>query len=203
LTKTGKKAIIHLEKLMRNSERILKFAILGLLCREPMTGYDLSKEFSHGLLRYWNATHSQIYPELKKLVDEGLVVFNVVMQGKLEKKLYTLTGSGRAEFMDWLTIYEPVEQNAKDVFKLRLYFSDSMSDQELLTQLEAQYKMRLEHAAVRLKKSYEGIDPARLSRTDRGDYLAFELGIYLERAEIAWLERSIALIKESLGAGGA
>ena len=198
MTKAEQSGIIPTEK-MRNGERILKFAILGLLCREPMTGYDLSKEFNHGLLRYWKATHSQIYPELKKLIDEGLVLFEVVKQGRLEKKRYTLTGQGRAEFMGWLTTYEPIEQNAKDVFKLRLYFSDNISDDELLAQLEAQYRMRREHFAVRLKKSYEGIDPTRLSRADRGDYLAFELGIYHERAEIDWLERSITLLKENVG----
>ena len=50
--------------------------ILGLLCRESMTGYDLNKEFNHGLLRYWKATHYQIYPELEKLIDERLVIFD-------------------------------------------------------------------------------------------------------------------------------
>ena len=44
--------------------RTLKYAILGLLNREPMTGYDIAKEFSKDLGEFWNAKHSQIYPEL-------------------------------------------------------------------------------------------------------------------------------------------
>jgi DNA-binding PadR family transcriptional regulator len=180
---------------MKNEVRTLKYAILGLLSREPMTGYDLSKEFSHGLLRYWNSTPSQIYPELKKLVDEALVVFDVVSQGKLEKKLYTLTRAGQDEFLCWLTRDEPMELNTKDVFKLRLYFSGSMSDANLLTQLESQLKVRRERYAIRLEKSYDEIDPTLLSRADRGDYLALELTIYREQADIQWFERSITLLK--------
>ncbi|MCX8179105.1 MAG: PadR family transcriptional regulator, partial [Candidatus Aenigmarchaeota archaeon] len=41
--------------------RTLKYAILGLLNRKPMTGYDLSKEFSYQLGNFWSANHSQIY----------------------------------------------------------------------------------------------------------------------------------------------
>lgn len=51
----------------------LKYAILGLLNRKNMTGYDLSKEFETTLFEFWNAKHSQIYPELKSLSENGLV----------------------------------------------------------------------------------------------------------------------------------
>ncbi len=47
--------------------RTLKYAILGLLNRNPMTGYDIVKEFNFQLAEFWNAKHSQIYPELKKI----------------------------------------------------------------------------------------------------------------------------------------
>ena len=53
----------------------LKYAILGLLNRKNMTGYDLSKEFETTLFEFWNAKHSQIYPELKKLTEEGCVAY--------------------------------------------------------------------------------------------------------------------------------
>ena len=53
----------------------LKYAILGLLNRNEMTGYELSKEFETTLFEFWNAKHSQIYPELKKLTEEGSVAY--------------------------------------------------------------------------------------------------------------------------------
>ena len=61
----------------------LKYAILGLLNRKNMTGYDLSKEFETTLFEFWNAKHSQIYPELKSLSENGLVRYEVEITGNV------------------------------------------------------------------------------------------------------------------------
>lgn len=68
--------------------RVLTYAILGFLDREPMTGYDITTEFKDKEIReFWHAKHSQIYPELKKLTEEGFIEFTIQIQGsKLEKK---------------------------------------------------------------------------------------------------------------------
>ena len=55
--------------------RTLKYAILGLLNQKEMTGYDLMKQFESTLCEFWSAKHSQIYPELKKLTEEGSVAY--------------------------------------------------------------------------------------------------------------------------------
>ena len=52
--------------------RTLKYAILGLIRRGPVTGYDIAREFrSQALSNFWHAKHSQIYPELKKLLEKA------------------------------------------------------------------------------------------------------------------------------------
>ena len=56
--------------------RTLKYAILGLLNQKKMTGYDLMKQFESALCEFWSAKHSQIYPELKKLTEEGCVAYS-------------------------------------------------------------------------------------------------------------------------------
>ena len=38
--------------------RTLKYAILGLINRNPLTGYDITKEFNSGLVEFWYAKHS-------------------------------------------------------------------------------------------------------------------------------------------------
>ena len=38
----------------------LRYAILGLLNRWDMSGYDLTKEFETTLAEFWGAKHSQI-----------------------------------------------------------------------------------------------------------------------------------------------
>lgn len=82
----------------------LRFAILGLLAREPLTGYDLRKQFDSSVSFFWSAKHSQIYPELKALARERLVTFEVVRQAaKPDKKVYTITQSGRAALEAWVS----------------------------------------------------------------------------------------------------
>ena len=51
----------------------LRHALLGVLTDEPRTGYGLLKHFEQSLAYAWPASHSQIYPELARLLDEGLI----------------------------------------------------------------------------------------------------------------------------------
>lgn len=120
--------------------RTLKYAILGLINREPMTGYDITREFnSNNLANFWYAKHSQVYPELSRLMEEKLVTCEVVIQGeKLEKKLYSITEAGKQQLQEWLMKDEPLEATPKDVFRLRMYFSDFMTPEQLKTHLTNQ-----------------------------------------------------------------
>ena len=75
----------------RTMVRALKYAILGLLSQESCSGYDLSLALSGALQEFWSANHSQIYPELKRLSEEGLVNYQVEISGNvLERKVYSL-----------------------------------------------------------------------------------------------------------------
>ena len=101
----------------------LKYAILGLLNRKNMTGYDLSKEFETTLFEFWNAKHSQIYPELKSLSENGLVRYEVEITGNvLEKKVYSITEKGREDFYKWEESLNPLKPVPKDEFRLQLFF---------------------------------------------------------------------------------
>lgn len=67
--------------------RTLKYAILGLLNQKEMTGYDLMKQFESTLCEFWSAKHSQIYPELKKLTEEGAsLIRRSLLTTRLRKK---------------------------------------------------------------------------------------------------------------------
>lgn len=63
--------------------RTLKYAILGMLMQKSMTGYELMQQFESALCEFWTANHSQIYPELKKLTEEGMVNFKVEISGNI------------------------------------------------------------------------------------------------------------------------
>ncbi|SHI91126.1 PadR family transcriptional regulator [Propionispora hippei] len=178
--------------------RTLKYAILGLLNRGPLTGYDITKEFASALGNFWSAKHSQIYPELKKLADEGLVVFHTVTQGeKLEKKLYTITPDGRKDFLQWLNQDEPLEPTPKDIFKLKTYFSDALPLGKRIEQFQSQLIKRREKLYIlknHKEKLYGSINPASLTDRQRSDYLVLQGAILREEAYVTWLRESIALL---------
>ena len=127
----------------------LKYAILGLLNRNEMTGYELSKEFETTLFEFWNAKHSQIYPELKSLNAEGLIQYRVEITGNvLEKKVYTITDEGRRDFSEWEETLCPIQTASKDESRLRLFFLDGASpdfQQRFLADQLSQHQKHLEH----------------------------------------------------------
>jgi len=73
----------------------LGYAILGLLSREELSGYDLTQRMKGRIGYFWSARHSQIYPELARLEEGGYVVHGVVeQQERPDKKVYEITAKG-------------------------------------------------------------------------------------------------------------
>ena len=73
----------------------LGYALLGLLAREPLSGYDLAQRLKGRVGFFWQARHSQIYPELGRLEAAGLVRHAVVeQQDRPDKKVYTIAEAG-------------------------------------------------------------------------------------------------------------
>ena len=178
--------------------RILKYAILGLLNIEPMTGYDLGKKFNFQLAEFWSAKHSQIYPELKKLVSEELIVFNVEIAGDvLEKKVYSITDKGRQCFIKWLNKDEPMEPTPKNIFRLRMYFSNNLDLDTRLELLANQLKQHQERLAFLLsqKARYETVPP--MTTPEFGDYIVLDGAILRENSTIQWLNNCINLCKDN------
>lgn len=79
----------------------LRHAALGLLAHHPASGYDLLKKFQRSLANVWPATQSQLYGELNKLADAGLL--KVADVGPRGRKEYAITDAGRAELHRWMT----------------------------------------------------------------------------------------------------
>jgi DNA-binding PadR family transcriptional regulator len=79
----------------------LRMAALGLLVQHPGSGYDLLRRFEKSMANVWPATQSQLYGELNKLADAGLI--EVADIGPRGRKVYRATAAGRAELVRWVT----------------------------------------------------------------------------------------------------
>lgn len=81
----------------------LNHVILGLLNREPLTGYEMKKIIQNTPFMYWSGNNNQIYKAFVELLDEGFVTKEVQHQdGSPTKNIYTITDDGINEFNNWL-----------------------------------------------------------------------------------------------------
>ncbi len=99
----------------------LGFALLGLLARDDLSGYDLAKRLKMPLGFFWQAGHSQIYPELVKLEARGFVLERIVVQERRpNKKVYSLTPTGREALRTWV-LQPPERMPPRDELILKTY----------------------------------------------------------------------------------
>jgi DNA-binding PadR family transcriptional regulator len=99
---------------------MLKFALLGLLARDPKHGYDLKNELEQALGGHWEINFGQIYTTLARLERDKLIQVVSEDQDGRGKKTYRITTAGRRELAAWYE--EPVEKprQLRDEFFIKL-----------------------------------------------------------------------------------
>src|ERR687888_460975 len=100
--------------------------ILGMIALGRRTGYDI-KAFVDKTARYfWAASYGQIYPELRRLEDQGLVRGRPEPSGGRARTVYELTEAGTAALQRWLASDQEPSYELRDEGMLRLFLSDSL-----------------------------------------------------------------------------
>ncbi len=73
----------------------LRHAVLAALLDEELSGYQLAKQFDAGVANFWHAQPQQVYAELAKLEEDGLVAGReVVQESRPNKRLFRVTDPG-------------------------------------------------------------------------------------------------------------
>lgn len=143
----------------------IKFAILGFLSLQPMSGYDLKKMFSDSQTVYWAGNNNQIYRTLVDLHKDELVTREVVPQENYPaRKVYTLTAKGR-EVLRQGVLSKPELPQLKHTFLIQLTWADQLSREEinhLLEEYENEVVMELLLALA--PKQQEMLTKARTPR---------------------------------------
>ena len=111
----------------------LRHALIGLLAEHPASGWDLSRRFEEVLGTVWPAGHPQIYGELRKLREDGLI--EVESEGPRGRTTYQVTAAGLAEVRSWLAAGH-VDHTMRLEPVLRSVFFWLMSPQELADHLD-------------------------------------------------------------------
>jgi PadR family transcriptional regulator AphA len=162
-----------------------------LLIDGPASGYDLLKIFERSLAFIWPATQSQLYGELNRLADDGLVV--VGDEGPRRRKEYTITPAGRGELEHWLTDIEP-DRIRRNEALLRVFFLGTLQPAQAKAYLERE-------AAVHEALEQLLIDQARDTNWEAGTFnrygrLVIESGIRYAHTQAEWARWAAGEIDE-------
>jgi DNA-binding PadR family transcriptional regulator len=146
--------------------------ILGLVGLGARTGYDVKRVADISTKFFWGASYGQIYPELKRLEESGLVAGEDDPRGAVHRRAYRLTPRGERVLHDWLVSEESSDFSVRDEGLLRIFFGDLLEHGELLAAVR---KLRDEHARrlARFREIEAGMDD------DGATALALEYGIAL------------------------
>ncbi len=171
----------------------LRHALLGLLGQGPASGYDLLKVFEISLANVWPATQSQVYAELGRLAEAGLV--EVTAAGPRGRKEYAVTAAGLAELRHWLTETDPAPLARRSEMLLRVFFLGQIRPEQARAYLRRQAELGAERAKrlAPLKEVVEEMDDD-LSVYGR---LALEWGLRfsaMQREWALWAEEEIAKV---------
>lgn len=156
--------------------------ILGMLGRRPMSGYDIKRLVDRSTRFFWAASYGQIYPELRRLTDVGLIDATEEPQGARKRISYRLTAAGRRTHRDWLAA-PPQIHESRDESLLKIFFSDFGGREATIAALEAK---RDHHAAV--AERLRAIGPEQKPPEDSA-LLALRFGIAFNDFIVDWCER--------------
>ena len=182
------------------NEKKLDCVILGLLCHEDLTGYEIKNRIDTGLSLFWSASFGSIYPTLKELVRTGMAVSDTKKQER-KKITYSITKQGRQYLKNWLQ--KPV---AKDELHyetlLKLFFADAADTKTAIKHIEnfetkIKYSLSLLKMAIKnLETNIEG-DTGDGSRTHLYYLLTAKFGAEVYETYLKWCEETKKTLKEA------
>jgi DNA-binding PadR family transcriptional regulator len=119
------------------------YVILGMVSREPRSGYEIKTVVDNSTRFFWAASYGQIYPELKRLSEAGLVEGVDASTGERKRTRYAITADGEAELKDWLR-QPPETAELREEGLLKLFFSGVLKPAEAVETLRSMRRMRLD-----------------------------------------------------------
>lgn len=171
----------------------LKHAILVLLETEPSSGYDLLKQFKESLGYFWNASHQQLYQQLKRMTEEGWLTYQLEKQSdRPDRKVYRVTESGRQALRKWLK--EPARPNRiNDALLVKLFAGEPGDYQDLAGEIR-RHRAIHQHTLDKLRAieaRFQAMGPEK-RRQLQLPFLTLRRGLLGEEAWLAWADEALA-----------
>jgi PadR family transcriptional regulator, regulatory protein AphA len=168
------------------------YVILGMLELGKRTGYEIKSLVDVSTRFFWAASYGQIYPELARLEELGLVKGEADSSNGRRRKAYELTKAGERALRAWLTSDEPLHIELRHEGALKFFFSDSLRPEEQLALVR-----RVGETHARVAEQLRAIHPDEQSGKPPAPLLTLEFGIAYQEFLADWCERA----EERLAAG--
>jgi DNA-binding PadR family transcriptional regulator len=146
------------------------------------TGYDIKQLVDQSTRHFWAASYGQIYPELRRLEEQGLISGESDPRGGRARTVYELTPAGESALDDWLELDAQPTFEVRDEGMLKLFFSDVGSRDR-----RAQHLHAMREAHLRTLGQLETLGASK-GDMPTGPRLTLELGMALHRWIVEWCE---------------
>lgn len=179
----------------------LRHAVLAALLDEELSGYQLTKAFDLGVANFWHALPQQLYAELAKLEQDGLIAGREVVQdARPNKRLFQVTPAGLAELERFAaTATKP--SFIRDDLLVKVQTADHVDTGALIAQLTeratfAKGKIALFDELLRKMRGDRSEEEFLLHGERIGPYLTCLRGLAFEQGNRDWCERAVTVLRE-------
>jgi DNA-binding PadR family transcriptional regulator len=183
----------------------LRDAVLAALLEGEASGYDLAKGFDASVANFWMATPQQLYRELDRLAEQGLIQARIVQQDRRpNKRMFSLTEAGY-EAIRQFTARAPKPSAIRDELAVKVMAvdaGDARAVRDFMVQRVQWAKTKLQRYERTRARMLDGRSEAEyLAQVERvGPYLTLLRGISFEKENIRWGERAVTIIERRLPA---
>jgi len=177
---------------------VTAYAILGLLTfGDELTGYEIKQRADMTLRFYWvSPATSQIYTELRRLADHGLVRADARPEGGREVTSYAITDAGQAALRAWMDDTPAGFPVLKHPVLLRLLVGHA-SDPDRNRQMLHDYLAELDRALADLGEVREALRGSdRDGEPFRFPALVADWGLDYFAAETRHARRALASLED-------
>jgi PadR family transcriptional regulator, regulatory protein AphA len=108
------------------------YLMLGMLRLGARSGYAIKKTADLSTKYFWPTSLAQVYPELARLQDAGLVTRRDDPRGARARSAYELTEEGEIALLAWLRSPRQAPVQVRDEGLLRLFFADALPPKDQL-----------------------------------------------------------------------
>ena len=173
------------------------YVILGMLRKGPKSGYEIKAKADVSTRFFWAVSYGQIYPELKRLEEGGLIEGTSDPASGRQRRVFSITASGEQALREWLKRPGDLHTELRHEGVLRFFFADALDSAERIELLNA---IRAKHQRIRdeLTQIAPMVEAAcQQEGGDRLGLLTLETGIAYQDFFVALCDRLERRLEET------